>query len=778
MSPQLLNRIRLLVAWTILQALSDSEPTKLGVCNYDEIDDSSSETDLNIIYLLTMLPYPQPTDSNKTRNKAPVHQSQPAWDEGPAVLPAAELAVDDVNEDKNILPGYTVKLLNTDGGCNVTTRAVINFMKNVIDDRIAPREEVAKRIAGIIGPTCSESAILVSSIIGRSELALPVNVHIASSAELENRDKYPYTFGIVGSTFQLVEALFSLIRTSGWDKVAILYDDSRASYYATKRIRERFLNQSFIVFHSAVYDTFFPLDSIEESEARIIAITTALVFAQKIMCIARDKGMHFPHYQWIIVGHPYEEFAQEIKFQYHGEAYECNWVELNSGGSILEKQLFVHFRLRTMERNLSLVSGKPLEEVIKAYYGKVKEYNNKAVCPAFTIRPNIWATTVYDAVWALLLAWNLTTAGGLNITRDSLRDTNTVDKLRKNFQYVHFNGTSGYIQFDGSTGYVQRIVDIVQIHNGTGELVGSITQESVTFYNITLLKLPKSRYETVDYYLAAILVLIEVLLLLATATVHVVTLSNRKHPTVKASSPALNHFFFLGCYLLGVVAIVYIVIMKALALPNQVVADACHALLVWFVPIAITLSFGILIAKTWRIYRIFIHFRAPGPLISNKALITIVLLQLSIDIIVGTAWTIVSPITLRVVHERSYKNERGETILPRQCVFTNVASWMVILGAYKSIQMIALLILCLLTTSVRNRKFSTVSLSRASYLGLLLITVLFPLYAILWYTNAAVNVDFVVLCFFFSGNGFVFLVFVLFPPVLPIFLQAFPSKLI
>ena len=137
-----------------------------------------------------------------------------------------------------------------------------------------------------------------------------------------------------------------------------------------------------------------------------------------------------------------------------------------------------------------------------------------------------------------------------------------------------------------------------------------------------------------------------------------------------------------------------------------------------------------------------------------------------------------SPITLRVVHERSYMNERGETILPRQCVFTNVASWMVILGAYKSIQMIALLILCLLTRSVRNRKFSTVSLSRASYLGLLLITVLFPLYAILWYTNATVNVDFVVLCFFFSGNGFVFLVFVLFPPVLPIFLQAFPSKLI
>ena len=764
---QWLNRILLL--WTILQAPSNSESMKLGVCHYNEIDDNDSEKDSNIIYILTMLPYPQPDGKG---SKASI-QFQPAWDEGPAVLPAAELAVEHVNRDSNTLSGYTVKLINTDGGCNVTTRAVINFIKNVVDERIA-RDEVVKHIVGIIGPTCSESAIMISSIIGRGDMTLP-NIHITSSAELENRDKYPYTFGVVGSTFQLVDALFSLVNYNGWDKVAVLYDDSRALYYATKRLRETFLNQTFIVFHSAVYDTFFPLDSIKESEAKIIVITTTLVLTQKIMCIAKDKGMHFPNYQWIIVGHSYEEFPQNTKFLYHGRPYECNWTDPNSGGSVLEKQLFVHFRLRTMDRTLPLVSGERLEQVIETYYHHVNIYNNRSVCP-FPISPNIWATTVYDAVWALLLAWNMTTQGAVNVTHKFFRDPNTVDKLRENFQYVHFHGTSGYIQFDGGTGFVLRFVDIVQIQNGTQELVGSIIQDNVSFNNITLLDLKpfKSQYETVNYYLAAILVFIEALLLLATATVHMVTLLNRKYPTVKASSPALHHFFFLGCYILGVVAIVYIVMMKTLVLPNHIVADACHALLVWLVPIAITLSFGILIAKTWRIYRIFIHFREPGPLISNRALIMIVLFQLCVDIIIGTAWTIVSPITLRVVQERSYMNEHGETILPRQCVFTNVAYWMVILGGYKSLQMITLLMLCLLTRSVRNRRFSTVSLSRASYLGLLLIIVLFPLYALLWYTNAAVNVDFVVLCFFFSGNGFVFLVFVLFPPVMPIFLQTFP----
>ena len=768
---QWLNRI--LIVWTLVLHVSSNlesiKQMKLGVCHYNETEDSDSGNDSNIIYLLTMLPYPQPEGRDKPSS------FQPAWDEGPAVLPAAELAIDDVNQDPNMLPGYTVKLINIDGGCNVTTRTVINFMKHVVNERVS-RDEAVKHIVGIIGPTCSESVITVSSIIGRGkQLALP-NVHIASSDELEDRDKYPYSFGVVGSTFQLVDALFSLIRYNGWDKVALLYDDSRASYYATKRLREKFLNESFIVFFSAVYDTFFPLDSLKESEAKIIAITTTLVFAQKIMCIAKDKGMHFPNYQWIIVGHSHEEFLQSTKFRYNGQLYECNWSDPNSGGNVLEKQLFIHFRLVT-DTNQPLFSGITLQRVITTYYQYINDHNNKKVCP-FSIIPNIWATTIYDAVWALLLALNITTSEGDNFTSDFFRNPNTVDKLKENFQCVHFNGMSGHIEFDRGTGFVQRFVDVVQIHNGTTELVGSIIRESVSFKNITLLKLPKSQYETVDYYLAAILVLIEVLLLLATATIHITTLLNKKYPSVKASSPVLNQFFFLGCYILGVVAIVYIVIMKALALPNHVVADACHALLVWLVPIAITLSFGILIAKTWRIYRIFIHFREPGPLISNKALIMIVLFQLSIDIIIGTAWTVVSPITLRVVKERSYMNKHGETILPRQCVFTNVAYWMIILGGYKSLQMIALLVLCLLTRSVRNRRFSTVSLSRASYLGLLLITVIFPLYAILWYTNAAVHVDFVVLCFFFSGNGFVFLVFVLFPPVLPIFLQAYPCKLI
>ena len=54
-----------------------------------------------IIRLLTIFPYPgHPNDSDSL---------QPFRDEGPAILPAAQLAVEHINEDPNILPGYRVE---------------------------------------------------------------------------------------------------------------------------------------------------------------------------------------------------------------------------------------------------------------------------------------------------------------------------------------------------------------------------------------------------------------------------------------------------------------------------------------------------------------------------------------------------------------------------------------------------------------------------------------------------------------------------------------------
>ena len=130
-----------------------------GNSSKSAIENTSSSS---IICLLTILPYPvHPNDSISLH---------PYWDGGLAVLPAAQLAVEHVNQDPNTLSGYRVELLNVDGGCNVFSRALTNFVEQV---------HSGIPIAGVIGPGCSDSALAISPILGRPEISLPMAISIS-----------------------------------------------------------------------------------------------------------------------------------------------------------------------------------------------------------------------------------------------------------------------------------------------------------------------------------------------------------------------------------------------------------------------------------------------------------------------------------------------------------------------------------------------------------------------------------------------------------------------
>ena len=726
-------------------------------CHVNHNGTFSLVNETNVLYLLTLLPYPKPNLYERS--------FQPAWDGGPDILPAAELAVEHVNQDPHTLKGYNLKLINADGGCNVTIRAVTSFIEHVFKTGSDKTP-----LAGIIGPTCSESAIAISSITGRGGLALP-NVHFASSAELGNRDRYPYTFGVVGSTFQIVEALFSFVRQTQLDQVAVLYDDSRAFLYTIKQ--ELSNNGEFIVFLSAVYDTYFPLLSLRQSGAKFVTILSEITLARKILCIAYHEGMFAAKYQWIIVSYTYTEFREgNTSFHYDGRLYECNWAgtkDNNTLNLVLSHTLFICFWLTQMDITIPLVSGYTHYELQQQYIKKVYEHSSRC---SFPIVPDVWASVTYDAVWALVQAINMTlTATDLKFVNNNIVIN---DNISEHFHNVNFKGASGNIHFDKETGFVTRVTDVIQIQDGKPITVGSIFNGRFTPHENTppIFIDTSSQYDSVNPYLAAFFVLVEVALLVITAFVHTVSIVKKNHPSIKASSPMLNHFVFTSCYVTCLTAILYILVIKTLAIPEfVVVGNMCHAMWVWLVPIAITLNCGTLIAKTWRVYRIFVHFREPGPLISNRALGMIVVIQLGIDVIIGTSWSTISPIGLKVVEGGSFVNEKEETIIRRQCVFTNTTFWLVTLAAYKFLQIVALLVLCMLTMSVRNKRFSTVTLMAATYLHLLLAFVLIPVYAILWYTNAPIHVDFIVLCLFYSAKTFVSIVFVLAPPISPLFIH-------
>jgi len=78
----------------------------------------------NTLYLVSLLPYP---DTRPTL--------QPSWEEGPALMPAAELAVELINNRSDILSDYNIEMIAGDSGCDVTTKAVTAFVETVMHSR-------------------------------------------------------------------------------------------------------------------------------------------------------------------------------------------------------------------------------------------------------------------------------------------------------------------------------------------------------------------------------------------------------------------------------------------------------------------------------------------------------------------------------------------------------------------------------------------------------------------------------------------------------------------
>ena len=424
-------------------------------------------------------------------------------------------------------------------------------------------------------------------------------------------------------------------------------------------------------------------------------------------------------------------------------------------------------------------------DIHQNYLRKLSTFN-KNCYSVYELTPDVRAAITYDAVWALALAINTTLDDSTDVSGIRYGNKVFMDKIKQSLAKIAFDGASGHIKFDSRSGYVNRIVDILHINgsmddnlvgffNGSGISISS--HDTKIFINAATL----SRTETVHPSVATIFLLIILLQSTATLILHIISTIKRQHPSIKASSPVLNHFIFTGCYIWTAASIIYIIVLKAISSEDEenYYANCCQVVFTWLFPVGWTMIFGTLIAKTWRIYKIFVHFRDPGNLISNRALVSFILLQLGLDIALGIPWSLLSPAQLQKIDIPTISKTNPQNFMivtyltQRSCVFLdNRIShlfWIVTVLGYKILQVIVLLTLTLLTKKIVNLRFSTLSLRRATYLSFILSLSLLPPFFILWNVDAEIHIDFVLFCTFISGNISICVMFVLLPPILPVF---------
>ena len=723
-----------------------------------------------------MLPYPDPDPDGQ----------QPSWDEGHTLFLTEQMAIDRLNANESILPDYHLELVRSDSGCNIRSRATLALVRDTLGTASG------HAVVGVVGPGCSTSATTVGSLSSRESIAV-INVHVAGSLVLSDRQRYAYSFGTLDSTEVFVKTLLQLITDKGWSQVSMLYDESRLYYYSTVKLLEKTLREDrtyehLDYFSSAVYSTYIPLDLIKNHH-RIVLLFVGPDFLSKILCLALHKDMLYPVYQYVIVSRVADEI-QPITFQFDGETVSCDQAEIRR---VITSALVVHYQLKPLNETRETHSGFTYEEFDKQYREKVAGFVPPPSEGAgnLTIRPSFWAASFFDAVWSLGLALHNSTSN-VNLSSYGFGQPDNSMRIREHLEELRYEGVSGMIWFNKSTGYVQRNVDIYQIDgSGAMEKIGYYSQQEEAihevvsgrtfitgeFINVTVIL-------TAPRGLAAPVLVVTIVGFMLTLILQVLTIVYRDSKSVKATSPKVSQLAFVGCY----IQVVGCLTNVCIDVYTDKISEEANCVL-WHVlniaaAIGTTLIFGTVCTRTWRLYRIFVHYRDPGRFMSEKVLVAVVLVFVIIDVLISIIWIETDPFEPdtkeEVVEYEEVKegnvtvNVRAVTKIIRYCSQNYFVLWCVLLILFNTLLMGGAVTLAFLTRGIPHKNFKTRGIMSFTYILTGILGLGFSVYTILLtqLSYSVIVFRFVVVSVLLNGYVYLSCLLLFLPPLYPVLLSS------
>ena len=706
------------------------------------------------LQLLIMLPFPNP-----------IPGFNPSWTDAPKILPALFLAADQINNRSDILPCHQLELAAIDGGCDIAATTAYSAAAGLIG------EGGMARVVGVIGPGCSASTLQTAHTLNQPDIEL-VHIHDAGSPLLSDRSKYRNSLGILGSTQSFVDLSLALMWKSGWRNVAILFESNRVYFRSTKEKFVSSLNGNVsVLFSSPVYTTFYPLDGIRSSLARIVFIFTSASHSMRIMCLAYHMGMVYPAYQWVIVSHRLTDFISEnaslsdnITFSYNGRIYNCSLgILLNIA---LEGTFLLSYQLQSLSSgNNHKLANITFEEFLQLYEERAVHEN---------VTATYWAYNLYDAVWAWARVLHRITVNSSEIFNNYEYGNKIIVNAILNEFYAcdfEFEGMSGLISFNSSNGFYDRPSDLYQVVNGEERYVAY--NNGTTIVKLQPLEIIPDLIRVtglVNIGIITIFAIVQSLEFIALIVLHVLTMIYRNEPTIRASSPKLSHFAFAGTYIL-ILGLMLFVFIEIRAHPPEVSGPVCQTIWGWLFPVGFTLTIGTVTVRTWRLYRIFTHYLNPGKFISNSALITMLLILLSIDVVIAIVWTALDPLRLVVVGYPVQVGPASELVLDRSCRSQSGLEgfvWWVIIMSIRTTELLVMVLLSLLTRRIPNKTFTTSSLRIFAYIISAILTLGLVLYYMFVFLSFNPNVDFSILCIVMNIFILLYIACVFSPPLVPV----------
>ena len=590
------------------------------------------------LYLLVMAPFPI---------KDFVH----LWDGGRALIPAARLAVEEINQ-AGLLGSYNISTIEINSGCSLYGDvATVEYIKTVYHGSY--RRDL---LFGAVGPACTDTDFIIEDLGNKNPL---IQVTVATSHQLRNNKRFPHVFSTISSSKRFSEAIVELVLYHKWSKIGVILEGTDLFVELFNLLSEdlkRRVNIDVLLF--SVTQVQFPLKAILESQYRVMVVLATYRVIEKLLCEAYKYGDQFkiayPTYQWILV--------ERTNYTYTPGLTNC---DLKQTLAAFSHSILMEYILQSPS-NKTLVSNRTFMEYFKAYKAKVDEYEaelNISILPELSSAIP-YAHLYYDAVWAIGLAlanvtkqWDISDCVNRGLT---LHDVNFVQKLKQAmYAQEPFNGASGQIRFQNTTGDSPTAIKFNQVIGPLLVSAGKLTSDNQLTLNGTFIE-DSFHYEQqfIGMPTPVVIVVLTALISVLALTIffQVIYIANRNDKNIRASSPKLNQIMFCGCYMMELSIALY-VITETVQLGGK---DSYGTMLCYLYWSALELGWGVIITtilvRTWRIYRIFVHFMKPGGWMLTDAALFCFSLILLIPVLLNILFTAFDPIKLEIAEHLDLNN--------------------------------------------------------------------------------------------------------------------------
>uniref|UniRef100_A0A8P4GDM8 Gamma-aminobutyric acid (GABA) B receptor, 1b n=1 Tax=Dicentrarchus labrax TaxID=13489 RepID=A0A8P4GDM8_DICLA len=623
------------------------------------------------------------------------------WPGGQACLPAAQMAMDLVNNRTDILPDYELELIHYDSMCDPgeATKLLYDLL-------------YTEPIKIVLMPGCSSVSTLVAEAARMWNLI--VLSYGSSSPALSNRQRFPTFFRTHPSATLHNPTRVQLFQKWKWTKIATIQQTTEVFTSTLDDLEDRVAEAGIeiSVRQSFLTDPAVAVKNLKRQDARIIVGLFYETEARKVFCEVYKEKLYGKKYVWFLIG-----WYADNWFKINDPSINCTVEQMTEAVEGHVTTEIVMLNPETVRGASNLTSQEFLAQLMSKLGGKNPEETG-----GFQEAP-----LAYDAVWALALALNKT-VGPLKAKGHRLEDFNYNNRaitaeIYRAMNTSSFEGVSGHVVFDAQGSRMAWTL-IEQLQGGSYKKIGyyDSTKGNLSWYGNDkwigsgppadqTVVIEEFRYLSQKLFVSvSVFAGLGILLGIVCLTFNIYN-SNVRY--IQNSQPYLNNMTAVGCMM--ALAAVFPLGIDGLHVHRRQFPVVCQFRL-WLLGLGFSLAYGSMFTKIWWVHTVFTKKddkkdkRKVYQHLEPWKLYATVGVLLSIDILSLMIWQLVDPlhITVEKFTREAPKGDLDVLIQPllEHCSSEKMNTWLGVVYGYKGLLLLLGIFLAYETKSISTEKIN------------------------------------------------------------------------